>query len=107
MSPSDAMLSHGAGRRRSERRVLPEISRFFGIRVYLHVRDHEPPHFHATYEGREVSVRIRTLAVMEGGLRPRAMGLVMEWAQLHQRELLAAWNSLRSGSAPARIAPLE
>lgn len=86
---------------------MPEVSRFFGIRVYLHVREHQPPHFHAVHDGRDVAVGIRTLAVMEGGLHPRAMGLVMEWAHIHQRELLAGWNALRRGSSPGRIAPLE
>jgi hypothetical protein len=86
---------------------LPEISRFFGIRVYLHIREHDPPHFHAKYEGRDVSIRIRNLSVMDGGLRPRAMGLVFERAQLHQGEMLAAWNTVRDGRSPAQIAPLE
>lgn len=86
---------------------MPEISRFYGIRVLLHARDHSPPHFHAQYEGLDVAVHIRTLAVMEGGLRARAMGLVLEWAQLHRAELLAAWDALRDGRSPGRVAPLE
>ena len=86
---------------------MPEISRFFGIRVYLWPNDHSPPHFHASYEGRDVAVSIRTLRALQGGIRPRAMRLVVEWASLHQDELMRAWNAARRDEAPGRIAPLE
>jgi hypothetical protein len=107
MSLRDAMLVTGSDRRRPGRRVLPEISRFFGIVVKLHPNEHSPPHFHATYEGRDVAMEIRTLRVLQGSLRARAMGLVAEWAELHRDELLAAWNKLRAGQEPGRIAPLD
>jgi hypothetical protein len=96
------------GQAGSPRRLsLPEISRFFGIVVFLHLNDHPPPHFHAAYEGREVAVDIRTLSVRSGSLRARAMGLVIEWASLHQAELLRAWDAVRRGERAGRIAPLE
>ena len=28
---------------------MPEISRFFGIRITMYYADHQPPHFHAQY----------------------------------------------------------
>ncbi|MGH9319802.1 MAG: DUF4160 domain-containing protein [Vicinamibacteria bacterium] len=46
--------------------------------------DHEPPHFHAYYGSDEALVAIETLSVFAGRLPPRAMGLVVEWASLHQ-----------------------
>jgi len=107
MSPAVAKLTPGVGRRRPERAALPEISRFFGISIYIHPNDHSPPHFHAQYEGRDVSVAIKTLQDLQGSIRRRAMGLVTEWAELHRDELLAAWNAIRSGRAPDRIAPLD
>jgi hypothetical protein len=27
--------------------IVPEISRFFGIVIYMYYRDHAPAHFHA------------------------------------------------------------
>ncbi|HEY3876562.1 MAG TPA: DUF4160 domain-containing protein [Candidatus Kapabacteria bacterium] len=33
---------------------MPEISRFFGIVVYMYYDDHAPPHFHAEYAGEEI-----------------------------------------------------
>jgi len=32
---------------------VPIISRFFGILVTINYREHDPPHFHAWYPGRE------------------------------------------------------
>jgi len=57
---------------------MPEISRFFGIIIKMFWEDHSPPHFHAYYGSEEVLIDIATLAVMAGGLSPRAQGLVIE-----------------------------
>ena len=29
---------------------MPEISRFYGIAITMNFREHNPPHFHATYQ---------------------------------------------------------
>ena len=56
---------------------MPNVSEFFGIAI-IYYDDHPEPHFHATYGGREVKVRITDLSVMAGSLPSRAMGLVIE-----------------------------
>ncbi len=66
---------------------MPEISRFFGIIIKMFYDDHNPPHFHALYGEFEVLIDINTLAVFAGHLPPRALGLVVEWANLHQKEI--------------------
>jgi hypothetical protein len=38
---------------------------------------------------------------------PRLLALAIEWANLHQGELLRNWNRIGSDQAPRRIAPLE
>ena len=86
---------------------MPKISEFFGIAIYLYFNDHPPAHFHARYGGHEAVVGIDELAVLEGSLSPRALGLVMEWASLHQEELHEAWNRARAHEAPGRIEPLS
>jgi len=86
---------------------VPEISRFFGIVIKMFFDDHNPPHFHAEYAGSVALVGIRTLAVFSGGLPPRAMGLVIEWATLHQQELLADWERAQAQQDLRPIAPLE
>ncbi len=66
---------------------MPEISRFFGIIVAMLFDDHTPPHFHARYGKDGVAIEIESLRVLEGQNPARALGLVMEWALQHQKEL--------------------
>ena len=86
---------------------MPEISRFFGIVIKMFFEDHNPPHFHAEYGGSVVLIDIQTLSVFAGHLPPRALGLVIEWATVHQKELLDNWDRARAQRGPQRIAPLE
>ena len=85
---------------------MPEISRFFGIVIKMFFDDHNPPHFHAFYGEHEALIDIHHLAVFAGTLPPRALGLVIEWATLHQRELLADWTRAREQQSLERIDPL-
>ena len=85
---------------------MPEISRFFGIIIAMFYGDHNPPHFHARYGREKVAIEIRSLRVLEGGLRPRALGLVMEWASRNQAKLMEAWTLAKSDKPPKKIAPL-
>ena len=86
---------------------MPEISRFFGIVIKMFFDDHNPPHFHAEYSGNIALIDIRNLSVFSGRLPPRAMGLVIEWATLHQQELFADWKRAQTQTELLRIAPLE
>ena len=86
---------------------MPEISRFFGIIILMHYNDHPPPHFHARYGELKAIIDIETLTVLHGRLTPRALGLVVEWAALHQTELLADWERAREQEQLVRIKPLE
>ncbi len=86
---------------------MPELCRFYGIVIRMYFADHAPPHFHAQYGGDEVVVGIDTLAVLQGRLPPRALGLVTEWASLHSLDLRLAWERAMRHENPGRIAPLE
>lgn len=86
---------------------MPEISRFFGIVIKMFWDDHNPPHFHAFYAGEEALIDITTLSVFAGHLSPRALGLVTEWATLHQRELLEDWNKAQGQQPLMGIEPLR
>ncbi len=86
---------------------MPEVSRFFGIVVALYYNDHEPPHFHARYGRQHALISIQSLSVLRGSLAPRALGLVMEWAAIHQGELLEDWNLARAQKPLNPIEPLE
>ena len=86
---------------------MPEISRFFGIVIKMYWEDHTPPHFHAFYAGEQALIDIRTLSLFAGQLQPRALGLVIEWANLHQQELLADWRRAQGQEPLKKIAPLQ
>lgn len=86
---------------------MPEISRFFGIVITMNYNDHAPPHFHVRYSGQKALIGIQTLTVLQGRLSPRVFGLVMEWASLHQAELMEDWELARQQAELQRIEPLE
>ena len=65
-----------------------------------------PPHFHVQYEGFRAIVGIDRLELREGSLPPRVLGLVMEWAELHQAELRENCTTLAAEGNFTRIAPL-
>ncbi len=85
---------------------MPVISRFLGIAIAILFRDHDPPHFHATYGEFEITVTIRDGQV-RGEFPKRARALVLEWLELHRSELLADWDRARAGQPLAPIPPLE
>ena len=85
---------------------MPEISRFLGIVIRMYFNDHNPPHFHVEYNEFEASVVIETLGMMEGRLPARVLSLVVEWASLHQIELLENWEGIRTNGVYHRIEPL-
>ena len=45
---------------------MPEISRFFGIIIYMYFKDHLPPHFHAVYNDAEAMISIETGNAIRG-----------------------------------------
>ena len=86
---------------------MPEISRFLGIIIKMFFDDHNPPHFHAEYGGKVALIDIRNLSVFSGRLPPRVIGLVIEWATVHQQELFVDWDRARAQQELLKIAPLE
>lgn len=86
---------------------MPEISRFFGIVIRMYFLDHDPPHFHASYGGAEAQIRIQPVGLLSGTLPARALALVVEWATLHEAELIENWRRLHSDEPAVKIEPLE
>ena len=86
---------------------MPEISRFFGIIIFMYFDEHNPPHFHAKYGENRAVLSIQELKVLEGRLPKRALSLVLEWANEHRNELLNNWNSLQTTGDYSKIDPLD
>ncbi len=85
---------------------MPEISRFFGIVIKMYFDEHNPPHFHAEYGDDEALININTMAVIAGELPSRALGLVIEWASMHQNDLKKEWEKARNLESLGKILPL-
>jgi hypothetical protein len=86
---------------------MPTISLFYGILIQMFFADHAPPHFHVEYGEYKATIDIRTLQVIEGWLPRRALGLVLDWAELHQNELLSNWELCSKNRPPKKIEPLK
>ncbi len=85
---------------------MPEISRFLGIKIFMYFNEHNPPHFHVEYNEYKASIDIKTFGVMEGKLPSKVLGLVVEWAEDHQEELLSNWNHIAKTGEYLKIKPL-
>jgi len=73
----------------------------------MYFMDHNPPHFHAEYQGMKAEYDIRTLDLLAGKLPNRANALVLEWAALHKNELLENWEKAKVPSSLKKIEPLD
>ncbi len=87
---------------------MPAISMFFGIiiRMYLGKKEHNPPHFHASYQDTKGVFDINKCEIIEGDIPPKQIKLIEAWAELHKEELLADWELAQSNDLPFKIDPL-
>jgi hypothetical protein len=86
---------------------MPEISRFFGIIVRMFFDEHNPPHFHAEFQGSKAVFDFNG-NILKGSLASRtATKLVREWIDLRLDDLKKDWELARAGKEVKKIAPLE
>lgn len=85
---------------------MPLISMFYGIIIRMYFDDHNPPHFHASYQGHEATFSFDGERI-EGELPKKQERLIAAWADIHQDELIANWELLKGDTTPIRINPLH
>ncbi len=85
---------------------MPTISSFYGISIRMFFNDHVPPHFHVEYAEFKATIDILDLTISSGKLPRRAQELVLDWAELHQNELLIDWQLCTAKQQPNPINPL-
>ena len=85
---------------------MPSISMFYGIIIYMYPDDHNPPHFHATYQGSRAVFNLDG-ELMEGSIPNKQRQLVVAWAILHKDELEANWELGQNKQAMYKIEPLR
>ena len=77
-----------------------------GIVIYMYFNDHNPPHFHVKYNEHRAKIEIENLMLMGGHLPSRVLGLVIEWAEMHKKELSQNWYQLQKEGKFKKIEPL-
>lgn len=89
--------------------MLPRISEFFGIVIFMYWFDeqkHKTPHFHARFAGDEAVFDLLGNC-LEGDLGSRAVRLIREWCAERQEELHDAWRAAAAGKEIPWVAPLR
>ncbi len=75
---------------------MPEISRFYGIIVYMYFDDHNPPHFHVEYSEYDAMIEIESGDILRGSLPAKQLKYIQVWSDIHKTELLENFMSMRS-----------
>jgi len=73
----------------------------------MYFQDHNPPHFHAEYQGMKAEYAIQTLDLLAGKLPKRANALVLEWASQHRKEPMRNWQKAIEPTILGKIEPLD
>jgi hypothetical protein len=84
---------------------MPELSRFYGIIVYMFFSEHNPPHFHVKYQEYEAIIDIET-GIVHGDIPRKALNLIFEWMDLHHQELVTNWKLMEQRQTLKKIEPL-
>lgn len=85
---------------------MPAISMFLGIIIYMYIDDHNPPHFHAKYQGCEGMFDLEG-NMIEGNIPFKQQKFIVAWAALHDDELQANWQIASEKGDLFRIDPLR
>ncbi len=72
----------------------------------MFANEHGAAHFHAYYQGFEMTVDIET-GIVEGRFPPSQLRSVLEWLELHREELMKNWNIAINHGKLAKISPLK
>ena len=72
---------------------MPTISTFYGITIYMYINDHNPPHIHARYSGKDSKFNIQTGIPSNDSFPKNATRLVREFIELHKDELMSMWET--------------
>ena len=89
---------------------MPTISMFYGLVIrmlFMDTKQHNLPHLHVEYQGREAVVTIPGGELLEGELPANKMRLLLAWIEIHQEELMADWSLAVRGEPVFRIQPLR
>ncbi len=70
---------------------MPEISRFYGITIYMFYNEDTPPHIHAQYQDYEAVIEIES-GKLKGKFPQRALNFIIELIEINKIELVENWE---------------
>ncbi len=86
---------------------MPYISMFFGIIIRMFYNEHNPPHFHAEYQGTEGEFDFDGV-MLKGNMKSKiARNLIRKWAKIHKKELRGNWTNISNKKPLNKIEPLD
>ena len=85
---------------------MPTVSFFYGIVISMYFDDHNPPHFHARYQGYEAEITFDG-KILKGKMPEKQLKMIQVWADIHQDDLKTNWELLRNESGAEKIEPLR
>ena len=85
---------------------MPSISMFYGIVIYMYPDDHNPPHFHARYQGYDAAFDLDG-EMIEGTMPRNQRKLIAAWTVVHRDELEANWSLAQDNQGLYKIPPLR
>jgi hypothetical protein len=86
---------------------MPYVSMFFGIIIRMFYSEHNPPHFHADYQGSEGTFDFEG-NMLHGNIKSKiALKLIKEWSLLRKNELEENWINITHKSVINKIEPLH
>lgn len=71
---------------------MPCIKIIDSIKIYVYLRDHNPPHFHAIYSEFEELIEIKSLETYSGEIPRKQRKMVIKWAENNREFLIGKWN---------------
>lgn len=72
----------------------------------MYYNDHEPPHFHARYQGNQAIYDFEGNCIA-GEMPKKQERLIAAWAVIHTEDLEANWELAKNNEQPFRIDPLK
>ena len=86
---------------------MPTISMFLGIIIRMYNNgEHNPPHFHAEYQGYNAVFNMEG-DLIKGEMPRKQLKFIAAWAELHKDELLANWELAINEEPLYKIDPLR
>jgi len=83
---------------------MGELTRFYGMIVWMYSDDHDPPHIHIIYSGKVSRISLEG-EIIESYLPPGKLKILRKWMERHKEELNLNWERRKSGKKIIKIKP--